>query len=197
MGEPNWLSINPTPSVVKGSATLNANSTEGASISRYRLSAVSVSGGQTLTLAGAPDGSPTYIELYVTGDISVSGTSQIILGDGVRAKIYFRGNVDIGGKGVLNPGNQPESLLLYGVQPLAGTNPQVTLDGNGQITAAVYAPDHTVTVNGGGNSGHVFGSVVGKTVSMNGVTNLHYDEALGSSGTINNYQIVSWVEDTR
>jgi hypothetical protein len=32
---------------------------------------------------------------------------------------------------------------------------------------------------------------------MTGVTNLHYDEALGASGLINNYQIVSWIEDTR
>jgi hypothetical protein len=38
---------------------------------------------------------------------------------------------------------------------------------------------------------------VGKTVAMTGVTNLHYDEALGSGGIINNYKIVSWVEDTR
>jgi hypothetical protein len=38
---------------------------------------------------------------------------------------------------------------------------------------------------------------VGKTVVMTGVTNLHYDEALDSTGLINNYQVVSWVEDTR
>jgi hypothetical protein len=31
----------------------------------------------------------------VTGDISVVGNSQIVLGAGVNAKIYFRGNVDI------------------------------------------------------------------------------------------------------
>ena len=73
----------------------------------------------------------------------------------------------------------------------------VNLGGNGEISAAVYAPEHDVVVNGGGNTGHVFGSIVGKTVAMTGVTNLHYDEALGSGGIINNYKIVSWVEDTR
>jgi hypothetical protein len=137
--------------------------------------------------------------MYVTGDISVPGKSQIVLGDGGNAKIYFRGNVDIAGKGLVNPSNQPESLLLYGVQPVnPGQVPQhVNLGGNGQITAAVYAPDYDVTVNGGGNTGHVFGSVIGKSVVMTGVTNLHYDEALASSGMINNYEIVSWVEDTR
>ena len=161
------------------------------------FSGIALSGSQTLTIAGDPNGSPTYIEIYVTGDISVAGNSQIILGDGVQAKIYFQGNVDIGGKGMLNPANQPADLLLYGVKPTGDVVPHVKLGGNGQITAAVYAPDCNVTVNGGGNSGHVFGSIVGKTVTMTGVTNLHYDEALAGSGLINNYEIVSWVEDTR
>jgi hypothetical protein len=199
IGEPVWPSINPTTSSINGSATLTASAVQGSASSRYRLTSISTSGTQTLTIAGSPDGSPTYVEIYVTGDISVTGNSQIVLGDGVNAKIYFRGNVDIAGKGLVNPSNQPESLLLYGVQPVnPGQVPQhVNLGGNGQITAAVYAPDYDVTVNGGGNTGHVFGSVIGKSVVMTGVTNLHYDEALASSGMINNYEIVSWVEDTR
>jgi hypothetical protein len=197
IGEPNWPSINPTVSSVQGSVTLNASATSGAASSRYLLNSVSLSGGSTLTLAGNPDGSPTYIEIYVTGDISVAGNSQIVLGDGVKAKIYFRGNVDIAGKGVINPSNQPADLLLYGVQPLGDISEHLNIGGNGQISAAVYAPDYDITVNGGGSSGHVFGSVVGKTVTMTGVTNLHFDEALAASGVINNYRIASWVEDTR
>lgn len=197
IGAPSWPSINPTPSTVNGNATLTASATQGSASSRYQLSGISVSGGQTLTLAGNPDGSPTYIEIYVTGDITVAGNSQIVLGNGVSAKIYFQGNVAIAGKGMLNPNDRPSDLLLYGVQPTDGVTRSVTLGGNGQITASLYAPDYDVTVNGGGNSGHVFGSIVGNTVAMTGVTNLHYDEALSSTGLINNYKIVSWVEDTR
>ncbi len=197
IGEPAWSSVNASVWTVTNTATLTASSTQGASSSRYRLNTISLAGNQTLTLAGNADGSPSYIEVEVTGDISVTGNAQIVLGDGVRAKLYFLGNVDIAGKGVLNPANQPADLLLYGVQPTGSVTPHVSLGGNGQISAAVYAPGHDVTVNGGGSSGHVFGSVVGKTVAMTGVTNLHYDEALGSAGVINNYQIVSWVEDTR
>jgi hypothetical protein len=197
VGAPNWPSINPSPASVNVNATHTPSPTPGNANSRYLLSSLSVSGGQTLTLAGNPDGSKTYIELYVTGDITVGGSSQIVLQPGVTAKIYFRGNVSIGGNGMMNPNNQPGDLLLYGVEPPEGTTPQVSLGGNGQITAAVYAPDYDVTVNGGGNSGHVFGSIVGKTTTMNGVTNLHYDEALAATGILNNYKIVSWFEDTR
>ncbi len=120
-----------------------------------------------------------------------------MLDPGVSATIYFAGNVDIAGNGMVNRNNQPQDLQFYGLPPPAGVPEHVKLGGNGQITAAVYAPGYDVTVNGGGNSGHVFGSVVGKTVTMTGVTNLHYDEALSGGGKISDYKIVSWFEDTR
>ena len=197
IGDPSWPSVNGSFWTVTGTTTLTGSSTEGASSSRYRLNTISLAGNQTLTLAGNPDGSTSYIEIEVTGDISVAGNAQIVLGNGVHAKFYFLGNVDIAGNGIVNPANQPGDLLLYGVQPTGSVTPHVNLGGNGQISAAVYAPGHNVVVNGGGSSGHVFGSVVGATVAMTGVTNLHYDEALGAAGLISNYQIVSWVEDTR
>ena len=197
VGAPSWPSFNASVTTVTNTTTLNASSTSGAPTSRYRLSTISLSGSKNLTLAGNADGSPTYIEIYVTGDISVSGTSQITIQPGVSAKIYFAGNVDVTGNGIINSNNQPRDLQLYGIQPAADTSKTVHLGGNGQITTAVYAPGHDVTINGGGTSGHVFGSVVGKTTIMTGVTNLHYDEALASVGMINSYKIVSWFEDNR
>jgi len=197
VGAPSWTAINGTVSSVTDTTTLNASATKGSSISRYELSTIALSGNKTLTLAGNVDGSRTYIEIYVTGDISVTGTSQIVLQEGVTATVYFAGNIDVSGNGILNTNNQPSDLQLYGIQPAPNASPHVSLGGNGQIVAAVYAPDHDVSINGGGTSGHVFGSVVGKTITMTGVTNLHYDEALGATGIINNYKIVSWFEDNR
>src|SRR5207244_11601037 len=107
-------------------------------------------GSKTLTIAGNSDGSQTYVEIYVTGDISVSGTSQIVIQPGVTATIYFAGNVDISGNGVLNSNNQPGDLMLYGIQTPTGTSEHVNIGGNSQITASIYAPGHDVTVNGSG-----------------------------------------------
>jgi hypothetical protein len=182
---------------VNGNATIAASSVRGSQASRYVLSQISISGGQTLTLAGKPDGSPTYVEIHVTGNVTVGGTSQIVVGPGVSAAVFFDGNVNIQGNGMVNSNNQPGDLELYGIQPPNGVTQTVTLGGNGQLTAAVYAPGADIAVNGSGSQGHVYGSFVGKTVVMNGVTNLHYDEALAKGGLINNYKIVSWFEDTR
>jgi len=197
VGAPSWSTWNSSPSLVTGTTTINADATKGSAASRYTLSSISLSGNKTLTVAGNPNGSQTYIEIYVTGDISVSGTGQIVVQPGVTATIYFAGNVDISGNGVLNSNNQPSDLMLYGIQPPTDTSEHVSIGGNSQITASVYAPGHDVTVNGGGTNGHVYGSVVGKTVTMTGVSNLHYDERLGATGVVNNYKIVSWFEDNR
>jgi len=199
IGAPSWSLYNLSPSSVTNTTTLTASSTSGSSASRYQVSSINLTGSQTLTLAGAADGSTTYIEIYVTGDLNIQGNGQLILQPGVKAKIYFAGNVNIAGNGMLNVNNQPLDLQLFGIQPASGSTSSntVTLGGNGQIIASVYAPNQDVTVNGGGTNGHVFGSIIGNTVKMTGVTNLHYDEALGSGGFINDYKIVSWFEDNR
>ncbi|HWY52187.1 MAG TPA: hypothetical protein VNW72_11960 [Chthoniobacterales bacterium] len=197
IGVPSWPSSNSSPSSVTGTTTINADATQGSAASRYVLTGISLSGNKTLTIAGNANGSQTYVEIYVTGDISVSGTGQIVIQPGVTATIYFAGNVDISGNGVLNTNNQPGDLMLYGIQPPTNSSEHVSIGGNSQITASIYAPGHDVTVNGAGTNGHVYGSIVGKTVTMTGVSNLHYDERLGSTGIINNYKIVSWFEDNR
>ena len=71
------------------------------------------------------------------------------------------------------------------------------MGGNALLSAAVYAPAYDVQINNGGTRGSVYGSFVGKSVKMNGVTDLHYDEALGSGGSVNNFHIASWFEDNR
>src|SRR5437764_1115047 len=197
VGAPSWTATNSSVTSVDGNATITASPTQRSAASRYILAQISISGNKTLTIAGNADGSQTYVEIYVTGDISVSGTSQIVVQPGVTATIYFGGNVDISGNGVMNSNNQPGDLMLYGIQPPANTPEHVSIGGNSQITASVYAPGHDVTINGGGTNGHVYGSIVGKTVTMTGVSNLQYDEQLGSKGMINNYKIVSWFEDNR
>ena len=195
IGAPSWADS--STASINGTTRIDAVATQGSVASRYTFSSISLSGNKTLTIAGNPNGSQTYIEIYVTGDISVSGTGQIVIEPGVTAKIYFAGNVDISGNGVMNSNNQPGDLMLYGIQPPTNSSEHVSISGNSQITASIYAPGHDVTVNGGGTNGHVYGSIVGKTVTMTGVSNLHYDERLGSTGIINNYKIVSWFEDNR
>lgn len=186
-----------TVTTVDRNTTLSAAGGTQQSPVRVTVSSVSLNGNGNFSIGAAGDPPGSYIEIYVTGSVAVSGNSQITLAPNVKAKIYFAGNFSVAGNGLVNSNNQPGDLQLYGIKPPDNVTQTVTLGGNAQLTAAVYAPDANIAVNGGGSTGHVFGSFVGKTVMMTGVTNLHYDEALGTGGPVTNYKIVSWFEDNR
>jgi hypothetical protein len=52
---------------------------------------------------------------------------------------------------------------------------RIHLAGNGALSAAVYAPNADVRINGNGD---VMGAVVGRTIELTGNAAFHYDESL-------------------
>jgi hypothetical protein len=186
-----------TSTSISSKTTLNASAGSPAS---YNLTGISLSGNDTLTFAGASDGSATYVQIIVKGDITTSGNAQIILGTGVHLRIFVSGDVKLEGNGILNPG-APLNLQLYGLdRPTnADGSPQspgeMKIAGNGGFAGTVYAPGYNVDMVGGGNTDSIYGSFVGWTVNMTGVQSVHYDEALGSGGLISDFKVISWFED--
>jgi Flp pilus assembly protein TadG len=102
-------------------------------------SRLSMSGSAILNVTGA-------VKLYVTGDFSMDGNSQIALA-----------------------GNLPANLEIYVVGSGA-----VNL-GKNNLYAVVYAPQSVVTMSGNCD---LFGSIVAKSILMNGNNTIHYDESL-------------------
>ena len=90
VGAPNWPSINPQPMIINNNTTLAGSPTEGSAASRYMVSSVVLSGNQDLVFTGAPDGSTRYVELYVTGDIDVTGNGQIRTGPALHRAVCPR-----------------------------------------------------------------------------------------------------------
>lgn len=128
--------------------------------------------------------------------INLSGQSTVTtIG---RVYLYVTGNMNIGGNGILNNGDVvggnalASNFILYGTP----TCTSVSISGNGALTAAVYAPQADIVLNGGGTNGSVYGSLAGRTVSFNGNgTVLHYDEALQNvKGVVTGISPKSWQE---
>ena len=198
----NRPNVNPdpfTPTQVHNTTVLQAKAGEP---SQFQFSEVQLAGQSTLTIQGAPDGSPTYAQIVVNGDFSTEGLSQVIIGPGVHVRIFVAGNMDIAGNGVTNP-NSPLALQVYGLD--RPTNPDgspvtpgiIKIGGNGGFRGTVYAPMYDVSMVGGGTQDSIFGAFVGWTVAMTGVQAVHYDEALADGGLIADYKVVSWFEDAR
>ncbi len=197
---PTWTSVTSNTGPVSNTSTRAANAVKGAA--RYIISSISVSGNDTFTITGNPSGTPTYAEIWVQGGISVSGNAKIIVQDGVIATFYVQDDMKIAGNGISNgtsssSANRAGNVVIYGLTPTDGHKLQVSLAGNGQIEAGVYAPGADVSLDGGGSSGAFFGSVVGDTIKLTGVERFHYDEAMTTTGAITDYRIASWFEDSK
>lgn len=186
-----------TPTAITGNTTIQGVS---GTIVVARVSRIALSGSNALTLAGE-SGKITDIHIIVSGNISLTGQSQIVVGAGVRVRVFVAGDTDIAGNGVANP-NSPLNFQLYGTDRALKSDGSedlgiIKIAGNGGFRGSVYAPNYDVEIKGGGNSDSVYGAFVGNTVRMTGVQSVHYDEALGDGGIISGYSIVSWFEDER
>lgn len=130
--------------------------------------------------------------LWVTGDINISGQDGIFIQPGASLKLYVSApTATISGQGIVNYNASADSFYYLGLP----TNTKLSLSGNGQFTGAIYAPNAAFTLGGGGNEVYDFvGSSVTRSVVLNGHYNFHYDEELEKSGPMRVLVVTSWNE---
>jgi len=100
---------------------------------------------------------------------------------------------------------QADNLYIYGTRSDAvartddadksNDNAQLfKISGNGSLSGVVYAPNADIEAKGGGNSGFVYGSLVGKSLKFTGNDCFYYDESLGDSDVGARLGIEDWDE---
>ncbi|MDF3058786.1 MAG: hypothetical protein K0R17_3001 [Rariglobus sp.] len=93
---------------------------------------------------------------------------------------------------------QADNLRIYGTrteEDMETYNAQsITISGNGSLSAVVYAPNADIEAKGGGNSGFVYGSLIGKSLKFTGNDCFYYDESLGNSDDGARLGIEDWDE---
>ncbi len=115
--------------------------------------------------------------------INIGGNDSITInapsaGKTPKLEIFTEADVKIAGNGVANSG-RPEAFFLWGTRPQSRATAQsIDISGNGNLSGVVYAPNADISLKGGGNSGNVFGSIVGKNITLTGNSAFHYDESL-------------------
>lgn len=194
---PNWTVVEASPTEVTSSGTTLVGGTS-LNPTRYKLDRIQLSGNNQMHIANPPGQLESHVEIWVTGDISLTGRGGITMDPGVNATVYFEGDANLSGNGFINPApNRARNLQLYGIAPPEGATRNVTIAGNGTFVGALYAPGHYLSMRGGGNSDSVVGSFVAKEVFMNGTTSVMYDRSLANDGIITDYLVSSWFEDYR
>lgn len=192
---PTWTSFNPTPTAITASTTL-AGGTK-SSPARYKVSQVAVSAGKVLTLTPHAAGQESYVEIWVTGKFTVSGSGYVLLEPGVHATYYVEDDITVSGSAFNNQNNIAANNRLVGVTPTDGSARKVTVSGGGNLIGVIEAPAFDFTISGSGN---LSGALIGKTMKISGGASLHYDEALSRfilPGDIAGYRVASWLEGVR
>ena len=191
---PTWTTFNATPTVISTSMTLTGGTKSAPAL--YKVSSVTVPGGKVLTMAPHAAGAESYIEVWVTGKFTTSGSGYILQQPGVHVTYHIEGDVTVSGSSFNNQSNIAANNLINVISPAAGVTQKVTVSGSGVFIGAINAPGADYTVSG---SGSLSGAFIGKTMKITGGANVHYDEALGraSIGASGSYRVASWVETVR
>jgi len=180
------LRLTPTPTFSANYATYTTNA---ANTAPYYDIILGDGNYQLGTLSGSVlvKGNAT---LLVTDSISISGQGGIFINSGASLSLYVSApTVSIGGQGVINNNASATSFYYFGMP----TNTKISLSGNAQFTGGIYAPNADFTLGGGGNDLYDFvGSIVTRSMTLNGHYNMHYDEALEQSGPVRIYVVTTW-----
>lgn len=150
----------------------------------YQMNSLSISGQNELLVRG-------NTVLYIAGDFSMTGQSQITILPGASLTIYVGGSASLAGNGVMNLNQDATKYSLYGLP----TCTSISLSGNAAFTGTIYAPTADLALNGSGNTVYdCVGAVVCNTAYFHGNFQFHYDEKLGRTAIKSQFRIASWNE---
>ena len=162
----------------------------------YRLSDLTLSSSAgPLILAPHLIGQESFIKIWVTGRITISGTGYIEQQPGEHAEFFVEDDISVAGAGIVNQTLLARNLAIFGVTPASGTR-SVTFSGSADFIGIVNAPAFNFLTSG---SGKFLGTALVRGATLNSSGGLHYDENLANhaSGTGTGYQYASWLEYVR
>jgi len=154
-----------------GKKAINAktgdNETIGGGGKTFVLNSWTMTGG-TITIKGP-------CQIYINNNLKMSGDAKINI-DGTSANgvvIWCNGDFDQQGTTEINTPKDPGALTIN----MTGAN--TSLDVSAQLAAHIYAPLSNVTLHGNAQNppADFYGWIIGKTLTIMGNAELHYDES--------------------
>lgn len=158
---------------------------------------IKINGNLTVTASGK-----LYITgpIYVTGNVTVDGSGKIFVDSSLGSAsgvIVSDGWVNLGGSGGVYGSGAPNSYVIIATKSTCpvgcGTTPAISVSGSAG-SVVVSAPDGTVSFTGSAG----VKSVVAKTMTMSGSTEINYDSGLAdldfTSGPSGSWTVDTWKE---
>ena len=143
----------------------------------FNLASATVDGAHPMIIIGNAN-------LYISGNLDVSGDGYIYLDLGASVKLYVGGSADIGGLGIINGTSRAKDFSLYGLN----TCQSINYSGSSPLIGTIYAPYASFAFSG---SGGAFGAFSADTISINNNSHIAFDEILNAKGE---YVVAAWNE---
>ena len=129
-----------------------------------------VPGGRSVSFNYPNNGGGTlYIEVWITGSLTTSGSGFISEANGLHITYFVDGSVTRPG-GFINQSGLAQNNQIY----VIGPGP-VTVSGSNTFIGTVEAPNSAVTVSGVGS---VVGGIICNTLNLAGAASFHVDDAI-------------------
>lgn len=114
-------------------------------------------------------------QIYVTNDISLTGTEQIVIQTNASMTLYCGGtNVLFSGQGIANNTRDARRFLCYGL----AANTNLTFSSLSTLQGVIYASQAKVSFSAAAGDFHFSGAVACKAFAASGSVAFHYDEAI-------------------
>ncbi len=196
-------------------------SADPANPARYKVEKIGVDKkDESLVLSNPPGVTESWIEVWVTEEMKIEKGGTMFVSNGVHAKIYVQGKMEIKETRVERGGFILESGFAGDLQIIGIEKPETSKEtddefspkkrsgkmsiSDADFTGVINAPDWDVdfkpkdwdkedTVYGG----QLYGSVLGRKVKVGNGADYHYDEAVAEIGSVLNYSIAGWNEVER
>ncbi len=115
------------------------------------------------------------VVLYITGDIELGESCELVVKDNSSLTLYIDGDIHCRVKSAINaeyPPEDPKKFQLYGTSE---TQQTFDIKAKSDWSGTIYAPNADVTLYANGD---FYGSTVSNNFELKSGGNYHYDEAL-------------------
>ncbi len=183
-----------TSGTVTGASGVTGTVTEGASIVATFPPPVIPEGATDLGTIDISGGTNYVINpgTYTCTSITIGGNAQITINTpagGDPVYLYCSGDIDAGGTGFVNTGQDATTFYIYGT----GTTGNINFHGTSDIYAAIYATTYSCTATG---TTWAEGSINVYSYTGTGTSDMSYEEGLlGTPGGVVKTTILSWREE--
>jgi len=115
------------------------------------------------------------VVLYITGDIELGQSCEIVVKDNSSLTIYIDGNIHCRTNSSINNENPPEDPMKFQLYGTGEIQQSFDIKAKSTWSGVIYAPNADIVLYANGD---FYGSVVADNFELKAGGNYHYDEAL-------------------